>query len=589
MQTRPNRETEANMITRARGPFVAVAILVLALGAIAQVRAFRPVTDSMLQNPSASDWLHWRRTYDGWGYSPLDQINRQNVGQLRLAWSWAMQEGNQQTTPLVYDGVMYLANPGSTVQALNAATGDLLWEYRREFTPETRSQHVMRALRGLSIYDDKIFVNSGDAHLVALDARTGNVVWDVPVAGPKQRFSYSAPALVVRGKVISGLQGCEYFYQDKCAITAHDAGTGKELWRTSTIAHPGQPGGDTWGDLPLMFRAGADMWITGSYDPSLNLVYWSTAQAKPWTRAARGTDGDALYSNTVLALNPDTGKIVWYNQLLPGETHDMDEVFENILIDIGARKSLFKMGKLGILWQIDRQSGKFVSARDLGYQNLVDIDRSTGKVTYRAGTIPALGQVVDFCPSLAGFKSWRAMAYHPDTRAFYIPLALHCQKGSFIDVKKVEGGGGLGQGKRDNYHHPESGGNLGEFAAMDSATGQILWLHRQRAPFNSAALTTGGGVAFVGDWNRYINAYDVSSGKLLWQNRLTTSPQGFPVTYAVEGRQYLAVPVGVGAASWGTTIPILLAPELKRPSTGNALFVFALPEDAVQKVQKERK
>jgi alcohol dehydrogenase (cytochrome c) len=564
------------MKTCARGLTCAIALLA-ALGAFAQPKTFRPVTDEMLQRPAAGDWLHWRRTYDGWGFSPLDQINRQNVGQLRLAWSWAMQPGNQQTTPLVYDGVMYLANPGSTVQALNAATGDLLWEYRREFSRDVQAQNELRALRGLSIYDDKIFVNTGDAHLVALDARTGSVVWDVPVAGPGQRFSYSAPALVVQGKVISGLQSCDYFSREKCAITAHDAKTGKELWRTSTIARPGEPGGDTWGDVPLMFRAGADMWITGSYDPALHLVYWSTAQAKPWSRAARGTDGDALYSNTVLALDPDTGKIVWFNQLLPGETHDMDEVFENILVDSGARKSLFKMGKLGILWQIDRQTGKFVSARDLGYQTLVRVDQNTGKVTYRPGMIPALNQVIDFCPSLAGLKSWRAMAFHPETRALYIPLLLTCQKGSFIEVNKVEGGGGTGGGKRDNYHHPESGENLGEFAAMDSATGRILWLHRQRAPFNSAALTTGGGLVFVGDWNRYVNAYDVSSGKLLWQTRLTTSPQGFPVTYAAGGRQYVAVPVGVGAASWGTTIPLVLAPDIKRPGNGNALFVFALP------------
>ena len=547
------------------------------LDAFLQAPAFQRVTDDVLQNPPASDWLHWRRTYDGWGHSPLTQINRQNVGQLRLAWSWAMQPGNQQVTPLVHDGVMYLANPGSMVQALNATTGELLWEYQRDFPPETRQQHQLRPIRGLSIFEDRILVNTADAHIVALDARSGKVVWDVAVTDPKQRFSYSAPGLVVRGKIISGLQSCEFFYEQKCAITAHDARTGKELWRTSTIAHPGQPGGDSWGDVPLVFRAGADMWITGSYDPDLNLIYWSTAQAKPWSRAARGTDGDALYSNTVLALDPDTGKIVWHNQLLPGETHDMDEVFENILVDVSGRKSLFKMGKLGILWQIDRQTGKFVAARDLGYQNLVTVDRATGKVTYRPGMIPSLGQVIDFCPSLAGFKSWRAMAYHPESRTFVAPLLLTCQKGSFLDVKKVEGGGGLGQGRRDNYFHPESSGNLGELAAIDAATGQIRWVVRQRAPFNSSTLTTGGGLVFVGDWNRYFNAYDVSSGKLLWQNRLITSPQGFPISYAVNGRQYIAVPVGVGAASWGTAIPLMLTPDVKRPNTGNAVFVFALP------------
>ncbi len=566
------------MKIRARVPLVFLALLFATWAALAQVKSFRPVTDEMLAKPSPSDWLNWRRTYDGWGYSPLNQINAKNVAQLQLAWSWAMQPGNQQTTPLVYDGVMYLASPGSTVQALNAATGDLLWEYRREFPEQNRAQYSLRAIRSLSLYDDKIFLNTADAHLVALDARTGNVAWDVEVADPKQGFYYSAGALVVRGKVISGLQGCEFFHAEKCAITAHDARTGKELWRTRTIARPGEPGGDSWGDVASMYRAGGDMWITGSYDPALNLIYWSTAQAKPWSRAARGTDGDALYSNTVLALDPDTGRIVWHNQLLPGETHDMDEVFENLLVDNGARKSLFKMGKLGILWQIDRQNGRFVSAQDLGYQNLVRVDPSSGKVTYRPGMIPALGQVIDFCPSTAGFKSWRAMAYHPDTRAFYIPLLMTCEKGSFVEVKKVEGGGGLGQGRRTNYYHPESPDNLAQFVAMDSSTGRLLWTHKQRAPFNTAALTTGGGLVFVGDWNRYVNAYDVTSGKLLWQNRLTTSPQGFPITYAVGGRQYVAVPVGIGAASWGTGIPIELAPEIKRPSGGSAVFVFALAQ-----------
>jgi alcohol dehydrogenase (cytochrome c) len=571
------------MVKQARAVTLGIALLLpAALAVSGQVKTFRaiaPVTDEMLQKPAPAEWLHSRRTYDGWSYSPLDQINRQNVAQLQLAWSWGMQPGNQQASPLVHDGVMFLANPGSVVQALDAATGDLIWEYRREFPEALRARAIIRPIRGLSMFEDKVFLNTADAHLVALDARTGNVVWDVEVADAAQGFYYSAPALIVRGKVISGLQGCELFRQQKCAITAHDARTGKELWRTATVARPGEPGGDSWGDLPLLYRAGSDSWITGSYDPASNLVYWSTAQAKPWSRAARGTDGDALYSNTVLALDSDTGKIIWHNQLLPGETHDMDEVFENILVDAGARKSLFKMGKLGILWQLDRQTGRFVSAADLGYQNLVRVDPITGKVSYRPGMIPALGQVLEFCPSTAGIKSWRAMAYHPETRAFYIPLLLTCEQGSFTDVNKVEGGGGLGQGRRRDSYHPESPDNLAQFVAMDSATGRLLWQIRQRAVFNTAALTTAGGLVFVGDWNRYFNAYDTATGKMLWQNRLTTSPQGFPIAYAVGGRQYVAVPVGVGAASWGTGIPIALTPEIQRPSGGgNALFVFALPQ-----------
>jgi alcohol dehydrogenase (cytochrome c) len=345
---------------------VAIALAVVVLAAQASdvkpvLRDMRSVTDEMLRRPSDAEWLHWRRTTDGWGYSPLKEIDRRNVQQLQLAWSWAMDPGTQVTTPLVHDGVMFLASPDGIIQALDAANGDLLWEFRdtADLPP------VRREVRGLSIYEDKVYLNTADARIVAVDMRTGKKVWDVQVADSKKGFRYSAASLIVRGKVISGLQN-NGFYEEKNAITAHDARTGKELWRTRTIALPNEPGGDTWGDVPALFRAGADMWITGGYDPALDLIYWSTAQAKPFARAARGTDGDALYSNTTLALNPDDGKIVWYRQWIPGEQNDMDEVFEHILVDHDGRQSLFKMGKLGILWEADRRTGQFINATDLG-------------------------------------------------------------------------------------------------------------------------------------------------------------------------------------------------------------------------------
>jgi len=349
------------------------------------------------------------------------------------------------------------------------------------------------------------------------------------------------------------------------------------VWRTSTIARPGEPGGDTWGDLPLTFRAGGDAWIPGSYDPETNLIYWATAQAKPWARAARGTDGDALYTNSTLALDPDTGKMKWYYQHLPGETQDMDEVFENILVDVAGRKSLFKMGKLGILWQLDRTTGQFIHASDLGYQTILQVNAQTGKVTYLPGKIPQIGVEVDQCPSTAGFKSWRAMAYSPQTSAFYIPLNLNCEKGTFGEVEKVVGKGGTGPVARTDYKHPESGGNLGEFLSMDLRTGRVLWRQRTAAPMNTAALASAGGIIFGGDWDRHAYAYDAVTGKILWQTRLPTSAQGFPITYLAKGRQYVAIPAGVGGGSWTTLITPELAPEIHRPNSGNALFVFALP------------
>ena len=544
----------------------------------AQVKEFRPVTETMLRNPAPGDWLNWRRTDNAWGYSPLDQINRQNVTQLQLAWSWAMDDtGANEATPLVYDGIMYLPNPRGVIQALDAATGDLIWQYRPAAAKAAEGSDAGRGIqRNIAIFGDKIFATTGDAHIIAVDARTGKLAWDTKVANSELGYGYTSGPIVVRGKVIAGMSGCTRYKEDVCFISAHDAATGKEVWRTSTIARPGEPGGDTWGDLPLTFRAGGDAWIPGSYDPETNLVYWATAQAKPWARVARGTDGDALYTNSTLALDPDTGKMKWYYQHLPGETQDMDEVFESILVDAGGRKSLFKMGKLGILWQLDRTNGQFIHATDLGYQTIVQVNAQTGKVTYLPGKIPQLGVELEMCPSTAGFKSWRAMSYNPQTRAFYIPMNLNCEKGTFGPVEKVVGKGGTGPVQRADYKHPESGGNLGEFLAMDSQTGKVLWRQRTPSPSNTAALSTAGGVVFGGDWDRHMYAYDATAGKILWQTRLPTSAQGFPITYLAKGKQYVAMPTGLGGGSWSTLIPLELAPEIKRPNSGNGIFVFAL-------------
>ena len=314
-----------------------------ATGAAAQDPEFTPVTSAMLANPDPADWLNWRRTLDAWGYSPLDQINTDNVHRLQLVWAWRMEPGASQPTPLVYDGVMYIANPNNIIQAIDAVTGDLLWQYDRvlEGPPD---ETLSSRSRSIAMYGDKVYLNASDAHIVALDARTGEVAWDHTVADRALGYRYTSGPIVVNGNIVAGMSGCERFKEDVCFISAHDADTGDEVWRTSTIAAPGEPGGDTWGDLPLEYRAGADSWIPGSYDPETNLTYWSTSQAKPWARLTRGTDGDALYSNSVLALDPETGEMEWYYQFVPGETHDLDDVFESVLIDHDGRRSLFKMG-----------------------------------------------------------------------------------------------------------------------------------------------------------------------------------------------------------------------------------------------------
>ena len=566
-----------------RIPIVTAALFALAVPplvspAAAQVDEFTPVTDAMLRDPDSADWLSWRRTLDGQGHSPLDEITTGNVDRLRLAWSWSLGPGSQQTTPLVYDGVLYIANPGEVVQALDGATGDFLWEYRREAAEPDQSfggPPPGRAHRNIAIYADMVYLNTADAHVIALDARTGEAVWDADVGGGAG-FQFSSGSIIADGTVVAGLTGCGRYRDDTCYIVGLDAGTGEERWRTSTIALPGERGGDSWSDLPVMFRAGSDSWIPGSYDPVTKTLFHGTSQAKPWARAARGTDGDALYTNSTLALDLATGEMKWYYQHLPGETLDMDEVFERILIDYDGRRSVFTMGKMAVLWELDLPTGAFRNAHDLGYQTFADVDPTTGAVTYREGMIPTLYEEIFWCPSTAGFKSWRAMSYHPGLETFYIPINLNCETGVFGPVDQVEGGGGTGPVRRTNHFHPQSPGQLGEFLAMDMRTGAVRWRRRFDTPINSAALTTDGGLAFAGSWDRYIYAFDADNGETLWQTRLPTSVQGFPISYAVDGTQFVAVPVGTGGASWGGMIPADLLPDARRPGGGNGLFVFAL-------------
>jgi len=568
-------------------------MLLASSSSAAQVIDYTPVSEEMLRNPAPGEWLNWRGTDNAWGYSPLDQITLDNVGELQLAWSWAMDEtGSQEAAPLAHDGILYVPNPRGVIQALDGATGDLIWEYRPGVTlrvdgtrtsdntglPANARAVVGRGVqKNIAIYGDMIYAATGDASIVAVDARTGREVWKTAVADPGLGYFYVAGPIVAHGKLITGISGCERYKDDVCFITGHDAITGQELWRTSTIARPGEPGGDTWGDLPLRFRAGSDAWIAGSYDAETNLVYWATAQAKPWARAVRGTAGDALYTNSSLALDPDTGELVWHYQYLPGETHDMDEVFESVLIDLDGRRSLFKMGKLGILWQIDRTTGEFINATDIGYQNILSVDSETGEVRYRPGMIPEIGVEIEMCPSTSGFKSWRAMAFSPLTNALYIPVALNCELATFGPAERILGGGGTGPVRRINTPHPASEGNLGELLVIDIRNGEVMWRHRTPSPINTAALTTAGDLVFAGDWDRHMYAYNAWSGDILWQTRLPTSTQGFPISYLADGKQYVAIPVGGGGSSWSTTLPRELAPSIRRPRNGNSLHVFALP------------
>ena len=577
-------------------------LILVPIASYSQAGEFPSVTDEMLQNPADGDWLMWRRTLDSWGYSPLDQVSRENVDELQLIWTRNLATGTGEITPLAYNGILFVPQANDVIEAIDAKTGDFIWQYRRDI-PEDLYGVVggnARNNRNLAIYEDRIINTSDDNYIFALDALTGNLEWETEILDYQvNSATHSSGPIIADGLAISGRSCRPWGGPNACVIVAHNASTGEEAWRRRLIPAPGEPGDETWGDVPFESRHHVGSWMVPSYDPELELIILGTSVTSPAPKFyLGGTDNKHLYHNSTLALDVATGEIRWYYQHM-NDHWDLDHPFERLLVEtrvapdpdevtwinpnlqIGETRKVITgiPGKTGIVYTLDRATGEFLWATPTVEQNVViDIDGSTGEVTENPEVIfREAEQIVFVCPTWLGGKDWEAGAYSPITNVMYYPLRNTCANmlatGNFeSDIARslTEGGqGGLAIYSLAARHQITPGTeNLGTVRAVSAETGRTEWLYETRAGTMSL-VATGGGLIFGGDANGRFRAFDHESGEVLWEINLGSSVSGYPISFAVDGKQYIAVNTGGGQPN--------LTPEL-RPSRGTNLYVFALPD-----------
>jgi len=527
------------------------AALLCAQPALAQTTAYPTVTDARLERPDAGDWLMYRRTYDGSGFSPLKQITSSNVSHLTLAWSLSTDLlGAHETTAIVNHGRMFITTPQNNVIALDAKTGTQLWRYARKYPDGLFQLHPTN--RGVALYGDYVYTATTDCALVALDAATGKEVWSVALDDYKTGCYSTLAPLAVRGKIILGYSGGELGVRG--SVNAFDAATGKRLWKTYTVPGPGEPGGDTWkGDSYK--RGGGSTWITGVYDPATNTTYWGTGNPGPWVADDRL--GDNLYTDSTLALDADTGKIKSYHQYTPHDSFDWDEVSAPLLIDTEVDGKLTRTathaGRNGYLWILNRDRLKFLHAYSFANNNVfTSIDPKTGRPTVDESKRPGAHQGAEFCPGIGGGKDWPPEAWSPQTKLFYIPandnLCAYLPKGQVPDENQ-KGGFYVGYEADDIFGSvrtaPGATDHIGELQAWDLNTGKKVWQHNFKTHLWSPLLVTAGDILFAGGTqDRQFRAFNARTGDQLWSFPLPSGAIGVPTSFEVDGQQYIAVTTG---------------------------------------------
>jgi alcohol dehydrogenase (cytochrome c) len=514
------------------------------------------------------NWLTYYGAYDGQRYSTLDQVNTENVKNLKPAWVFQYGVIGLQATPATYsfeaapivvDGVMYVSGWDGLVWALDAVTGQLLWQYKHAIPLDT-PLCCGNVNRGVAVARGKVFVATANGHLLALDAVTGKLVWKKVFVDVRAGESATMAPLVVKNLVLVGSSGAEYGVRGH--IDAFDMETGQRVWRRYNVPKPGEPGSESWprqGDA--WARGGGTAWITGTYDPELDLVYWGTGNPGPdFDGSVR--PGTNLYTSSVVAFDPDDGRLRWHYQWTPSDVWDYDGVNENILFDQGDRKLLAHFDKNGYLFILDRTNGRFVRATKFARATWADIHPDTGRVTVRKRPTR---EGTEILPGPAGAKEWPHAAYSPKTGLLYTPVieaaaVFKLMPGEFREGLPYWGGTAT-----------VTGDHWGHVKAFDAATGREVWSVKTEHPMVASVLTTAGDLVITGKPTGEAVAYHARTGEQLWQFQTGSGIHSNPVTYSVNGKQYLAVPSG-----WGGWIEGF-APGLLGGPRGNALFVFALP------------